>query len=202
MMINSMNVSQKDAFYLYTTYLALKLHFTSDKYDYFRFKGQVNSSVESFEKRRDKYYFYKLGNIKNAEELILANMIVNPKVWVGDLVNNEETHATFKVWKKRQESLSYMFKNEIGKLDDDYRSNFRVKNGQYPKVVKLFLQKEISLETLVILTDFVKCIPYWNENISDTIIWPDINRSISKYRGFLDYDVEKIKKILLDRFET
>lgn len=195
------NVSPKEAFHLYTTYIALKQHFTTDSYDYFKFQGKTRVTVDSFERRKDKYFFYKLARVKNAEELLLANMVLNPKIWVGDLVNNDETQSIFKNWKKRQESISYVFKTEIGQLDDEFKSNFKVKDGQYPYVIKLYLQNKLSLETLVILTDFINCIPYWNEKISDTIVWPDINRSISKYRGFIDYDVSKIKKILLDRFD-
>ena len=196
-----MNVSPKQAFFLYTTYLALKNHFTTDSYDYFKHEGQVSANLDSFEKRKDKYMFYKLAKMKNAEELLLANMVKKPTTYIYDLVENEESISVYKNWKKRQESLSYVFKTEIGKLDDEFKSNFKVKNGQYPNVIKLYLQDEISLETVVILTDFAQCIPYWNAMISDTLVWPDINRSINKYRGFLDYDVEKIKKILLDRFD-
>ena len=196
-----MNVSPKQAFFLYTTYLALKNHFTTDTYDYFKYDGQIRQNLESFEKRKDKHMFYKLAKMKNAEEILLANMVKKPTTYIYDLVENEESISVYKNWKKRQESLSYVFKTEIGKLDDEFKSNFKVKNGQYPNVIKLYLQDEISLETVVILTDFVQCIPYWNANISDTLVWPDINRSINKYRGFLDYDVEKIKKILLDRFD-
>lgn len=196
-----MNVSPKQAFFLYTTYLALKNHFTTDTYDYFKYEGQVRQNLESFEKRKDKHMFYKLARMKNAEEILLANMVKKPTTYIYDLVENEESISVYKNWKKRQESLSYVFKTEIGKLDDEFKSNFKVRNGQYPNVIKLYLQDEISLETVVILTDFIQCIPYWNANISDTLVWPDINRSINKYRGFLDYDVEKIKKILLDRFD-
>lgn len=195
------NAGLKQAFFLYTTYIALKHHFTTDTYDYFKYEGQVSANIDSFEKRKDKHMFYKLARMKNAEELLLANMVKKPTTYIYDLVENEESISVYKNWKKRQESLSYVFKTEIGKLDDDFKSNFKVKNGQYPNVVKLYLQDEISLETVVILTDFAQCLPYWKANISDTLVWPDINRSIVKYRGFLDYDVEKIRKIILDRFD-
>ena len=44
----------------YKTYVALKNHFTSDSYDYFKYKGRVRVKEESFLKRKDKFYFEKI----------------------------------------------------------------------------------------------------------------------------------------------
>ena len=41
-------------------YQALKLHFTTDSYDFFKYNGKTNVSVNAFENRKDKYHFYKL----------------------------------------------------------------------------------------------------------------------------------------------
>ena len=43
------------AFETYGAYLALKRHFTTDQYDYFRYNGIVKYSAKSFENRRDKH---------------------------------------------------------------------------------------------------------------------------------------------------
>ena len=37
----------------YTLYLAIKLHFTSDNYDFYRHNAKVNSSFNTFLKRND-----------------------------------------------------------------------------------------------------------------------------------------------------
>ena len=41
-------------------YESLKLHFSKDSYDFFKYNGKTNISVTSFENRKDKYHFYKL----------------------------------------------------------------------------------------------------------------------------------------------
>ena len=62
-------------FECYSTYTALKLHFTTD-YDYFKYNGKHNASVASFEKRTDKRFFKRLAkrNI-NIVEYYVANLI-------------------------------------------------------------------------------------------------------------------------------
>ena len=41
-------------FEVYTTYLAMKKHFTDQKYDFFKYNGKTRSSVGAFNKRRDQ----------------------------------------------------------------------------------------------------------------------------------------------------
>ena len=78
---------------------ALKLHFTSDSYDFFKYHGKSKISVEAFELRKDKYHFYKLSRrLPNREELILfivANLLHNDNLWVGDLLTEESETIFF-----------------------------------------------------------------------------------------------------------
>jgi hypothetical protein len=39
-----------------------------------------------------------------------------------------------------------------------------------------------------------------NKKITETIIWPDIYRKITKYKPFVDYDIDKCKTILIKQF--
>jgi hypothetical protein len=41
---------------------------------------------------------------------------------------------------------------------------------------------------------------YWKKNISDRIVFPDINKLCVKYKPFLTYDREKMKQIVVDTF--
>ena len=43
-------------FEAYCQFLALKLHFTTDHYDYFKYNGKHNATPASFEKRTDKRF--------------------------------------------------------------------------------------------------------------------------------------------------
>lgn len=191
--------STKDAFDVYICYLALKRHFTSS-YDYFKYNGKVNARIDAFENRKDKFFFFKLAKRKDYKDFLIANLVANPEVWIGDLVDNETANDNFMQWSKRQQSLSYVFGNELDELDEDFNTNFVVEDGQYPRVLSLYNMKRVSIETLVILNDLTKCFKYWDKAINDTIVYPSINNIVKKYGPFLNYDKVKMRKICLDKY--
>ena len=60
----------------YRMYMAIRLHFHSKSYDYFKYNGKVRASNDSFYKRRDKYRFDHLSrqyNEKNIMQFFVAN---------------------------------------------------------------------------------------------------------------------------------
>ena len=56
---------------VYKMYLALKQHFTNDKYDYRKYRGRVNASEKAFEERRDRYFFKKLATKYDSNTCLL-----------------------------------------------------------------------------------------------------------------------------------
>ena len=74
-------------------YESLKLHFSKDTYDFFKYNGKTNHSVQSFENRKDKYHFYKLSRkYTNKDALIdflVANFLEDDKTWVGKLLEED-----------------------------------------------------------------------------------------------------------------
>jgi hypothetical protein len=189
-----------DAYQMYVYYLAIKRHFTSN-YDFHKYNGKINASVTSFETRKDKFFFYKLSKKTDAKNFILANVVENPNIWVGDIVG-EKGDAVFMEWKKKQQSISYVFKSELGNLDEDFDSNLIVKNGQHPKLLRLYINRTISKETLIIVDDLTNVFSYWNNKLVDKIIFPDILNTCNKYKPFLEFDRNKMKNILVDIFAT
>lgn len=194
--------STREAFGIYTYYLAVKNHFTKPSYDYFKYNGKTSTSVQAFETKKDKFYYYKLSKNKDAKDLILSNLLQDPRKWVGEIVDNDKSTEIYNEWKKKMQSLSYHFKNELGCLNENFDSNLLVENGQHPHLLKLYNRKVVSLETLVIIADLTKCLTYWDTKITDPVVYPDINMKCRKYRPFLNYDREKMRTILLDTFDS
>ena len=54
----------------YKCYLSLKNHFTKDKYDYHKYNGKTRATVQSFYKRKDRYWFEKLSRSKSDKEVV------------------------------------------------------------------------------------------------------------------------------------
>ena len=55
---------------VYTTYLALKKHFTDKKYDYHKYRGKTRTSKNAFNARRDRYFFEKMSRKLSDEEVV------------------------------------------------------------------------------------------------------------------------------------
>lgn len=189
-----------DAFEAYKLYIAIKNHFTSKTYDYFKYGGRTKASRTTFEKRTDKYFFHKLSKRKDPLEFLVSNFVYNGDTWVGDLVQNSESERYYKQFLKNKESLSYIFSSDCDKLDPTFDTNILVEDGQHPKLLKMVLRKEIQIETLIILDELTSFMKYWNRNITDTIVWPQLYLKCKKYKQFLNFNRDKMKEIVLAKF--
>lgn len=181
---------------------SLKLHFTSDTYDFFKYNGKSRISVDAFENRKDKYHFYKLSRrLTNRDELIMfivANLLNNENLWVGDLLT-EESETVFRQRQKVLQSFSYIFDNDCHRIFDGCSNPnelLTVNDGDYPILLTKTLQKDVEIETLCVLNKILGFVPKWKNQIADTIRWPIVQRKIVKYSEFLPSDVTKFKMIL------
>lgn len=190
-----------DGFDAYKTYVALKNHFTSKTYDFFKYNGRTRASLQSFEKRHDKYFFAKLSKQKNIIDFLVANIAYGGDVWVGDVINNTEAEKHYLRFLKIKESISYIFKQDLQKFDSPFLSNFVVLDGQHPKALQLLLEKQINIETLIIINELSSFMKIWNRKIEDTVVWPTIYLKCKKLRPFLTFDNDKMKNILVERIK-
>ena len=189
----------------YKIYLGIRNHFTLDKYDYIKYNRKVNVSYDSFLKRRDKIFFAKLGNRKDKylEDFLVANMIHDPKVWVGELLS-DECENRYKDWLRKKQSLTYLFKNEMSFIEGwnskQINSWFGVNEGDHPNIIKKYLRGEISLETLTILNSIMEFTKRYDKEIIDPV-YKEVSQLCKKYQPFLEYDRSKMKRILKDLVE-
>ena len=195
-----------DEFSVYKMYLALKLHFTTDAYDVIKQRGKVRASRQAFAKRTDLFSIKKISKNYTDEEVanfLVANFVSGDR-WGG--MFDTEAGQRYTLWKKKIESLSYNFTQDLDNLiqecEDsgiDTKSIFVVSKGQHPYIIKAYLRKTIGIETLVILEKLTGFINTFDNEIADTIVWPDISRLIKKYKPFLVIDVEKYDAIFRRR---
>ena len=198
-------MTENTGFAAYALWNALKLHFTSDSYDYFKYNGKTNVSKQTFANRKDKYQFYKLSRKYDLEQLkyfYVANFLAGNGEWVGDLLQDGEGNYT--KWQKTTQSLTYTFENDIIKLldmVDNPNELLVVKQNQFPKLMMYATQGDICLETLIILDNIMNFFPMWEKEIYDDIVWPNFKMKCVKYRPFLHYEKEKFKEILKEKIK-
>ncbi len=191
-----------DPFESYKLYNALKLHFESS-YDAVKYNFKSNVTPNSFFKRKDKYFFAKLAKKYNGElKDFYVSQFINTETYIGDMMDSE-AEQNYKDHKRIQESIHRVFSIDINRLTEEnvpFDYLFKASDNAYPLVVKLWLQEEISLETVVILNAIFKFIDRESKNISDTIIWPDTRRLIEKYEPFVNFNRDKCLSLLTKGF--
>ena len=187
-------------FAAFALYNALKTHFTSSSYDYFKYHGKTNVSKDTFMKRKDKYQFYKLSrkySLVELKDFFVSNFIYGTSTWVGEMTG-PDGEDVYKKWQKTTQSLTYIFNDDILSLigDESPDKMLKVSDGQYPVLMNQVMSGSIKVETLVILNDIMNFFPMWNKKISDDIIWPNFRLKCEKYTPFVIYDKVKFKNIL------
>ena len=202
------NKEEMNGFEVYKIYLAIKLHFTSKKqsYDFHKHLGRTTARLETFTKRRDRYFFHKLSKSYNNSTIVdyfLSNFVSNTNLWVGD-ITGKAGDEHYKQWSKKIEALHYYYEQDIDyilerkhKFDD----LFIVKDGQHPPILKMFLSKRINFETFIILDDILSFTKQLNKKINEKVLWPKLYDRMTRYRPFLKYNVTKYKKSLRDKLK-
>jgi len=185
----------------YKSYLGLKNHFTRESYDYHKYCGKSRASLQSFYKRKDRFFFEKLSRQKDDSEVIeffVSNFVScdDPQsLWIGEIVRNGEQNYTD--WKRRLQSLSYTFKSEIENVfsDKDFDGMFKIEGTRHPQIVKEHLAKNLSLESLVILNKILGFKKQFDSKLDDPV-WKFLSMRIDKYDSFIHIDIFKYRNIL------
>ena len=188
-------------FEVYKTYLALKNHFTKKDYDFFKYCGKSRASIESFHKRKDRYFFERTSRQKSDDEIksyFVANFIQcedAQSLWIGEIIQSGEDN--YMNWLKKAQSLFYLFKTECEVFlnKENFEEIFSIQNGQHPEILKKYFQNAISIETLVILDMILDYVNRFDKKMTDPV-WETVSLKIKKYKPFLNIDIAKYKKVL------
>lgn len=195
-----MEIHRVAPFDVYKCYLSLKRHFLDDKYDYFKYCKKTKASLQSFYKRRDRFFFEKMSRQRNEKEVegfFIANFVLcnDPEsLWIGEIIKEGEDR--YKTWQKKLQSLSYLFKQESESLFDQnkFEDVFKCSKG-HPILLKKFLSQDLSLETIVIYDRIFHYSDNFDKKLKDPV-WETVSRRIKKYSPFLNIDIFQYRKIL------
>ena len=200
-------------FSAWVVYQGIYAHFTRD-YDYFKFNGKGNwSSIDSMQRSFSKQelngnfssqrkIFKDIGNeFTNKEALIyfylsqFTNGITYPTYFDSDLYDEyieRMNNFDFTVKRDTMEIKRYMDKFEV-----EFDDIFKVDGINHPVILKLGLSKTISLETTAVLDMILGFVDNIDRTLNDPL-WSDHSVLIKNYKPFLEVDVVKQKKIIMD----
>ncbi|NDB58615.1 hypothetical protein EB001_09230 [bacterium] len=192
-------MTQLSPFGAYQLYMAIRSHFMTDSYDFFKYKGKIGRlNPESYGKRPDKQYFEMVSRtleLKQLRDLYIAHFLVD-RYYPADFIM-DDAEDVYNNHKKHLQSLSYIFTEDLNKLaDKGFARCFKVSEREYPYIVLLHMRNVISIETMVILDDLVNYMDKFDKFYDDDYIWRKVSRKIRKYKPFLKYDKAKMKSIL------
>lgn len=182
-----------DGYEAYRYYIALKLHFTTNKYDVFEANGRISASRGAFEKRNDKMLFERLAKKKSSPRELIDFFVANFAHYnLQMMYEQSEAEKIHKQWVKNKESLSYNFKRDCSLILKNCKTDPFDSSDGSPHLMNLYVGNEIGIETMSILNDYEGYIDRWN-NIE--FIWSTQLRTIKKIKKFVKYDSYKLYSI-------
>lgn len=199
-------------FDVYRCYLAMKLHFSNPKYDFFQYDGKVNAKEETYQQRNDFYFFETIARKYKKEEIpnyLLASFIQAEdatKVWIGDI--KRDGRARYLAHQKQMDRLSYEVSQDCNTVVDymerhncTFNRLFETQqsNNSHPPLLKLYIKEAISLETLLIYDMILGFIPQWDRDLTDPL-WERTSLKIRKFKPFLSINTDKYKEIIKEKF--
>lgn len=199
-----------NGFEAYKEYLAIKNHFSLDSYDYIKYNGRISASEASFLKRRDRFFFTKLGKMFDKQEelrnFLVSNFLHNEKIWVGNLLDEKHSDV-YKAWLKKQQSLTYVLRSDFSTIlsfldnhDVTFDGLFQPRDNELPLLLQLQQEDTISVETLIVMDKVLNFFRRWDKKVEDDIFYPIVRKRIKKYEGFIDYDISKAKSLMKEVF--
>ena len=185
---------------VYLMYCAMKAHFSKNDYDFFTYKGKSRVSRNSFYKRKDRIFFVKLSKKYPEEEdlknYMVANFIMDRRGYVANF--NDENYEQ---WKEKRSNFYNIFTDEIRPFVKNFNPIFEVKSSEHPILLKEYLGKRVSLETLIVLDELVKFSKTWDNRMAEDYIWFDLKKLMNNYKRFLTIDKKQYRIQLLKLIE-
>ena len=184
----------------YLMYCALKAHFGKTDYDFVTYHGKTRIKRDSFYKRKDRGFFVKISKKYKTEENVknyfVSNFIKDGKGYVSNF-----SDENYEEWKDKRANFYNQFVLEISPFVKNFNPLFVIKDDEHPILLKEYLGKRVSLETLIILDELVEFSKTWNKKLSEDYIWQDIKKLMNNYKRFLTLDKNKYKIQLLNLIE-
>ena len=192
-----------NGFKAYKYYLALKLHFTKEKFNVFENRGNLKVSFDTYRSRNDSYLFEKLAKKYPKDQDFIQYVVANFAYGNTNFIYDEAlAQAYYTQWIKIKESVTKSFSDDISTIYYEATKHdvgpewiINCTNNDLPFIIKLYLGKIIKPQTMCILNDLTGMIEKWQNEPTLNIFFEDEMMRLKKLKGFFTYDKEKLEKI-------
>ena len=189
-------------FRCYKYYIAIKLHFTKDNYNVFETRGNVKGSEQAFIARNDRYLFERIARKHQTDREVIKYFVANFSYGNDAVVYNEnDAEDNLQEFTRRRESLTRVFENDLNEVVLQKEKNnlsrkqiFEFNLDSYPLLLKMYIGKKVTVETMFILSKINGYLKMWHNN-SSMVLWEEEIRRIEKCEGFIKFDEAKLSQI-------
>lgn len=148
-------------------YRAMKLHFTTDQYDFSKYNGAIKAP--SYLERPEAHLYDRLAREYGANRIVpflVANNVTEPGFWIM----KEGTKNIYHHWLGKVENLPYTIKRDMipiikhcKKENQKFGDLIAVNDGRFPHLLRFIIRREITAETAMILTCGFSLWKKWDE---------------------------------------
>ena len=181
--------------------MAVKLHFTTQKYNVFNNRGHVKGARDTFYNRNDRFIFERLARKFPTERDLIQYFVANFAYDNGEVVYEQadgETNLT--KWNKRKQSISQVFESDLHNIILHLEKNSLTEKQLYessgiPEIFKLYLGGYVTIETMVILDHYAN---YLANNSQINLLLGEEYLRIEKCKGFIKFDKDRLLQVYLN----
>lgn len=184
-----------DPFESMLLYRCLKNHFTTEKFDYFKYGGKVGNSKAAYEKfvvMPHKNLYHMLSRQPDPESLVIANLMHNPKAFVADIVG-DEGQEIYDEYRARRARLMFQLEQELSE-NDNWRKMVAMADNGLPHIISEYIAGRVSPETVTIVDAFAHRLDDWSK--LDHPLMKNVQLRLRKYRPFVEFDKTRAKKVI------
>jgi len=190
-----------DGYKAWKLYMAVKLHFTTQKYNVFNNRGHVKGARDTFYNRNDRFIFERLARKFPTERDLIQYFVANFAYDNGEVVYEQadgETNLT--KWNKRKQSISQVFESDLHNIILHLEKNSLTEKQLYessgiPEIFKLYLGGYVTIETMVILDHYAN---YLANNSQINLLLGEEYLRIEKCKGFIKFDKDRLLQVYLN----
>lgn len=186
-----------DPFIAYQQYNSLRLHFTTESYDYLKYGGKTKNTAtvaahRKFLANKQKMLYTQLSRQSDSEGLVLSNLLHNPKAFIADIVSSDGQDI-YTAWKTRQARLMFQLETELS-ANDNWRKMVAFSDNGLPHIISEYIAGRISPETVAIIDSFAKRLDDWAK--LDHPLMNNVQLRLRKYRPFVRFDKTRAKAVI------
>ena len=192
-----------DAYYLFKIYMSLKLHFSTEDYNFLKYGDKYRVKETKFKSRSDYTAFNIISNWIPQSiciEFLISQFIGVNYFSIRNVIEDPyKSKIIYMDWKKRCTNILKIYENDLKTIakysNYSWISCIKQNDDDYPLIFKLVVSDKISPETYSLLNDLFNQTNKSYKNLDTDSLFTSINLKYKKYRLFLTPTIKDLLKV-------